>query len=288
TSVCFCIFAITAATLYCIGEISKIIEPPIRALDPNTLYSRNIVIAICKKTIYKDNRAPYKGTGSLDCLKWKTLEMRRNDKNLVIMYKICRGLSPDYIIELFDKYKNEQVRDLRSHQPFKIPVKASARLRKSPVLRLINQWNKLSEEERVIPRISIFKTTVRKKKKYFQNFNTTSKLNLSRKQEIILNRIRCGLYFKSQKFAHNFTGISDNLCICGESETPKHFIFNCQRLSTRRHEFIESLEQHNLENLLPRRQEDRIKALLFENNLSLEKDCILKKKFINFIMHQEI
>ncbi|CAH1774952.1 unnamed protein product, partial [Owenia fusiformis] len=218
---------------------------------------------------------------TLDCLKWKPLESRRRDKNLIIMFKICRNMAPDYIVECFDHYKSEQRRVLRTHRPFQIPVKSSARLINGPVLRLISEWNKLSLEERSTPTISLFKSKIKKKSSKFYDFNTTSKLNLSRKQEITLNRIRCGLYFESQKFAHNFPNTT-NLCVCGKSATPKHLILQCKRHSTQRKNLEETLEQQNLETHLS--GQDKIEFLIFKNSFSIQQDSQLKGRFVDFIL----
>ncbi|CAH1782001.1 unnamed protein product [Owenia fusiformis] len=196
------------------------------------------------------------------------------------MFKICKNMAPDYIIELFDRYKSEPRRVLRTHRPFQIPAKSSTRLNKAPVLRLISEWNRLSPEDRSIPTISMFKSKIKNKTLKFTDFNTTSKLNLSRKQEIILNRIRCGLYFESQKFAHNFPNTS-NLCVCGKSAAQKHLILHCKRHSTQRKRLEESLEQYNL--WTPLNGQEKIESLIFQNSLSLGKDSDLKEKFVEFV-----
>ena len=70
----------------------------------------------------------------------------------------------------------------------------------------------------------------------------TTKLNISRPLEVILNRVRCDFIFKAHLFSHNFVGIRDSQCSCGHrSQDTKHIFFKCPLLVNLRNNLFDAL-----------------------------------------------
>ncbi|CAH1798195.1 unnamed protein product, partial [Owenia fusiformis] len=219
------------------------------------------------------------------CLNWKTLSQRRNEKNVRIMFKINKRNVAQYICDIFDKYKNPATRLLRHSMPYNIPTNVSIRLLKAPVLNIIKQWNNLSQLIRELPTISSFKNAVRSTILPNINFIPTTKLNLTRSNEKILNRLRVDFFLKEHFFSHNFIGVTDNKCPCGSPENTKHFLLSCPRHTDDRTNMITALRQNNLlydENIYTNRN-DQVKYLLYENTLSRDSQNLLLNIVLNFV-----
>ena len=65
-----------------------------------------------------------------------------------------------------------------------------------------------------------------------KNLLSTSRLGLNRDEEIVLNRTKCDLMFRSQLYAHNFSSVPDPICDCGyRSQTTTHVLLECPLLN---------------------------------------------------------
>jgi hypothetical protein len=76
-------------------------------------------------------------------LDWMTLGARRREKRMVLMYDIQHNSVPSYVHDIFTDYRNPVVDvRLRTQQPFLLPPRMSARLRRSTVpSTIIRDWD---------------------------------------------------------------------------------------------------------------------------------------------------
>jgi hypothetical protein len=96
-------------------------------------YRAALIVSGC---IWGSNR-----TKVFKCLDWMTLEQRRVEKKLVLMYDIENRHITTYVLDNFVQYRNPifDVR-LRNHQPYRLPVNVSLRFAKSTVPSSIKLW----------------------------------------------------------------------------------------------------------------------------------------------------
>jgi len=97
----------------------------------------------------------------LNILNWKTLSQRRDERLKIFMFKVSNGLTPNYVSDIFNKYKRNNIRNLRNTRPFNIPPNASQKYVSSPAMSLISSWNHLDKDLRDVPTFSQFKSKIR-------------------------------------------------------------------------------------------------------------------------------
>ena len=79
-----------------------------------------------------------------------------------------------------------------------------------------------------------------------KNWLSTARLNLTRPSEIILNRTRCDLIFKSHFFSHNFPNVDDPGCPCGfRDQSTKHLLLQCPLVDD-----LRQVHFHDLSNIV--------------------------------------
>jgi hypothetical protein len=87
------------------------------------------------------------GTNSqkvLKCLDWTTLECRRNEKKVILIYDVIHNNAPSYVQDVFNVYRCTHVQRLvRNQRVFAILVNTSSKLRKLTVCSSIVSWENL-------------------------------------------------------------------------------------------------------------------------------------------------
>lgn len=184
------------------------------------------------------------------------------------MYDINNNHLPDFITSSFNQLLNpvHDVR-LRNHRKYLLPHNSSQRFLKSTIPSSIKQWELVPPSIRERYSRNSFKYEVKiflggRKDKF-----VTTKLDMPRPMEIILNKTRCDLLLKAHLYSHNFTNVRDPSCVCGNTiQSTKHLFFNCPFIQELREDFINDLL------VLPAFQtfyrscntiDDRLQALLY-------------------------
>lgn len=223
------------------------------------------------------------------CLDWMSLEERRNEKKLVLMFDVENDSVPDYVANNFIEFRNPVLDErLRNICPYRLPARVSQRFSKSTVPTCIKLWNGLPNEIRQSFSRNSFKYRVRLHINGCKNPLVTTRLNISRKKEISLNRTRCDLVFRTHYFNHNFASINDPHCRCGHrSQTTKHVLFNCPLLCNERKLLFDSLGLlptfHTLYRDLTS-SGDRLQCLLYgSQNLSISVNRLITEHVSEFL-----
>ena len=232
------------------------------------------------------------GTNSqkvLKCLGWASLEQRRKEKQLLLIYEAENGDLPPYILSKFLQYKRTAHDNrLRNQSAYRLPARMSQRLTRSTIPSSIKHWSTLPNNIKESYTKNSFKYRVKVYLYGKKNYSSTTKLNIPRKEELLLNRARCDLLYKNNLFIHNFTNISEPSCICGNRyQSTRHVVFNCPILNPLRHQLFADL------GLLPnfsqffsplRNMDDRLQMLFWgSENFSREinfKILLLVSRFI--------
>ena len=177
------------------------------------------------------------------------------------MFKVSKGLTPNYVLNIFEKFKTPRIRTVRVRRIFQVPIYSSSKFLSSPAINLMKVWNNLDPIIRSLPSLSQLKSKVCHKFCRDLVVSTTMIKNLNRKEELCLNRLRVDLYLKSQLYSHNFANINPNCTYCNTGLTTKHFLLSC------RHPNRTPIFEILLNSL------DNIQALAYFNTLSMSNKC---------------
>ncbi len=166
---------------------------------------------------------------TLKCLGWMTLEQRRHEKKLVLMFDVENHNLPRYVQDNFLRYKNPVLNDrLRNQRPYILPQNVSQKFCKSAVASAITNWCSLPNDLKNSYSRNSFKYRLRLHLRGKRSYLVSTRLNLPRHIETLLNRTRCDLIFRSHFYSHNFNNTPDPACNCGfKLQTTKHLFFQC-------------------------------------------------------------
>ena len=156
-------------------------------------------------------------------LQWDSLESRRKNHRLGLMYKMNTGLAPDYLSNLLPTASQDRYALRNSENTPLIPCKTKL-YSDSFILPTIRQWNNLPQ-----PALQT------QKHKPPINYNSGARFN-----QILHCRLRLGcsslnhdLYKK--KITHS------PLCTCGQAETQANYLLNCPNHISQRHQYFRNL-----------------------------------------------
>ena len=168
--------------------------------------------------------------------KWDTLDTRRTNQKLLLMYKMSNNSTPEYMSSLVPRLVNETTRySLRNANNIR-PVQTRTQLYSNSFLpSVITEWNKLSEDVRASPSLSSFKSSISSKNKvpayYFSGH---------RKGQILHTRLRTNCSgLKLCLFQKNI--VDSPLCTCGEVESTDHFMLRCRNYQLLRNELLDTI-----------------------------------------------
>jgi hypothetical protein len=178
-----------------------------------------------------------KHTRLLEELGWPPLFQRRKQHRLNIMFKIQKGMAPQYLLNLCPPLTRDRTPyNLRTGSNISTPQQKTSTYQKSYFPQSIKDWNMLALEVREIKTIDTFKEYQKKKSGFINNhlyhlYTTKAALNHT--------RIRLGLSgLASQRRDYNH--IKDAKCIkCNDKcESPAHYFLNCPAYNAHRAEFL--------------------------------------------------
>lgn len=268
---------------------------------PHLEYGSLIYSSACQRDLDRIDRVYYRasllvsgcmfGTSKakvLKCLGWMTLEDRRNEKMSLMIYDSLNNELPAYLQQSINQYYNP-VRNpgLRQHRLFRIPPTLSHDMRRSPIIRAIGAWESIPATIRNIVSRNSFKYNIRIHFRGKKNLLVSTKLKLTRADEINLNKTRCDLIFNSHLYAHNFTTVRNPSCECGNrNQSTKHQLLYCQLHDKARQQLLNDLYTiANLETFFQSlNSEVKVFTLLFGNErLNLQTNSYIITSTARFI-----
>jgi hypothetical protein len=191
-----------------------------------------------------------KHTKLLEELGWPPLSQRRKQHRMNVMFKLQRGMAPQYLLNLCPPLTRDRTSyNLRTGSNITMPQLKTTTYQNSFFPKSIKNWNELAVKDREIGTIQTFKEHQKK--------NSGFKVNvlyhlLSSKAAINHTRIRLGLSgLASQRF--DYKHITDPKCIqCNaKSESPAHYFLMCPSYAAQRIEFLREtchiLQTNNIE-----------------------------------------
>ncbi len=156
-------------------------------------------------------------------LKWETLDNRRNNHKLLLLYKMKNNKTPSYLSDLIPQQTQDRY-ILRNASDIPL-IPCRTQLYKNSFLpSTIRDWNRLSEPIRNAPSIMSFKARLNKHKSKAPPLYNVG----SRQGQILHCRLR--LSCSSLNFdLHRRSIIDTPNCTCGAIETTKHFLLHCNK-----------------------------------------------------------
>ena len=98
-------------------------------------------------------------------VKWESIETRRNNSVLIMLYKIINGDAPSSLINIFNNVYGESVGtqyNLRNTENYKIPYCKAKYYKASFFLNALAFWNNLPNKTRLKSTLSIFKSHLKR------------------------------------------------------------------------------------------------------------------------------
>ena len=154
---------------------------------------------------------------------WQSLEDRRKEHRLLLMYKMKNHLCPPYLSQLIPPHVGQTTRyNLRNENNLSTIQSRTNLYHNSFLPSTIRDWNELPINIRSSTSIGIFKRCIRdntNKPPDYYHFGP-------RKLQILHARLRTGCsMLKSHLFAKNV--IDSPACDCGGVENVQHYFFEC-------------------------------------------------------------
>ncbi len=181
---------------------------------------------------------------------WKTLQERRNEHQLVLLYKTINDMTPktlkSIIPEIVEEENGYMLRNKSNIKQIKTKSNAFCN---SFLPSTIKLWNKLDIKIKEQPTLSSFKRELKGEKTLVKKRFLEGK----RKEQIIHARIRLGHSGLNEHLVNNHIQ-EDRSCRCGfERETAVHYFFDCplyEHLRTILYDGIPNTIKRNIKNFL--------------------------------------
>ena len=157
---------------------------------------------------------------------WVSLEERRKQQKLILMYKSVNGIVPPYISDIIPPLVRETTDyPLRNQNNIAVPFCRTEISRKSCIPSSITLWNALDEETRNSPSVSSFKYQLK-------NRQTNSKvpsfyLTGNRYFSVLHARLRNKCSNLNSDLFRNFLSPSPFCSCSAENEDAEHYLLRC-------------------------------------------------------------
>ena len=178
-------------------------------------------------------------------LGWESLASRRKKHRLLLLYKMVNSNSPQYLSNLIPRptQARYQLRNL-DHIPL---VHARTQLYKNSFLpATIRDWNSLPQSVRNSSSLEMFKSAINRSNRHIPPHYHVG----TRRGQILHTRLRLGCSSLNHDL-HRKSIVDSPLCRCGEIETVKHFLLDCDRYHFLRQSLIANIPcPPTLENFL--------------------------------------
>ena len=264
-----------------------IFHSPVITHDNDTSLTLNYTMSALERTQYQAALAvsgAWKGSNRdkiYEELGWETLDNRRYLRRLIMIYKIIKKLTPEY---LRDPIPSRGQYNFRSPDLLPLIPCRSTRYRNSFYPDSIKLWNNIGPEFRNAESLSIFKRSI------LRIIRPTKKdtFNIHNREGVKwIFQLRVGLSpLRKHKANHNFIDTPNGICLCAQDEeTTQHFLLDCPILALPRRELFRKIDpilvMNDLASLSDRNKKD---LLLYGNeNLTLIENQKVLKATIKFI-----
>ena len=154
---------------------------------------------------------------------WVSLEDRRKEHKLILMYKMINNSSPQYLSSLVPPLVGEVSQyNLRNSRSLTLPRCRTKLYSDSFLPSTVRDWNDLPDEIKALPSINRFKKAIRHTQTKPPPYYYTG----TRRLQVLHTRLRTGCSsLNSHLFSKNV--IDSPLCLCGAAETVHHYFFVC-------------------------------------------------------------
>jgi hypothetical protein len=154
---------------------------------------------------------------------WNTLSERRRSHKLTMFHKIVNGKSPPYLIDLLPPQRGQSRYTLRSSTNYPHILARLRHYSHSFIPTSITEWNTLNDNIKNVENLHAFKQLIMPK-----NYKNMLYYYGSRRENIILSRIRIGCSGLNSDLHRNLHVIDDSSCKCGyKIENSLHYFFHC-------------------------------------------------------------
>ncbi len=175
---------------------------------------------------------------------WQTLQTRRDQQKLIMLYKMKNGLVPQYLSDLLPQQVGNTTHiRLRNADNLQVPYARTSFYKNSFLPSTVRLCNALDSHIRNSPSLTTFKSRLRgtppEIPHYYYDGNRTG--------QIMHTRLRCSS-LNDHLFRKNI--VISPLCSCGIVETTDHFLFTCTKYSDIRNIYFTNLPQHVTERQL--------------------------------------
>ena len=170
-----------------------------------------------------------------------TLSNRRKIHKLLLLYKMFKGLAPDYLSDLCPVYVSQRTTyRLRTMNDLSLPFIRTEKTKKSFLYSTIFLWNNLSESTRESATLVLFKSALLRERFYIPPVNRLVYLG-DRYVSALHTRLRlnnCGLNY----YLFLMNCVSSPSCTCGApSEDVTHYLLSCPRFAALRASMLTSV-----------------------------------------------
>ena len=190
----------------------------------------------------------YKETGI------ETLECRRKNHKLILMYKILNNETPKFLADIVEPHINDNTRiryPLRNNRLFNPPLCRTESYSKSFFPSTLNEFNQLNIEILNANTLNQFKKLIKpinNNNNDVYEINDAFKYNGQRKYNIILCQLRNNASNLNSDLYRDHL-IESAACVCNyDNENIQHFMFECPLFNNARQNLTQSLSQISTEN----------------------------------------
>ena len=172
-------------------------------------------------------------------IKWDSLQKRRNDHKLSLLFKMKNNLTPDYLSSLLPQNVGNASRySLRNSDNLQTIFSRTTLYSNSFLPSSIRAWNNLPTEARQIASIDTFKQFLNRGREKVPKYFYCG----SRRGQLLHTRLRTNCSnLNNDLFQKNIT--DSPLCLCGNLEDAYHFLFVCPLYARQRIILHDSIAQ---------------------------------------------
>jgi hypothetical protein len=176
-----------------------------------------------------------------DELDWQTLDVRRTNHCLTMMYKIVNGLVPSYLSALLPPRIGHNVQhNLRNRHDIRAPFCRLESYRRSFLPKTIGEWNALNETIKSKETVESFKASFVEQKDPMKELLYYG----YRLPSVHHSRLRIGCSNLNAHLCFNLHVVPSPQCPCGyEVEDTAHYFFHCPQFTDQRHAMMQSLRR---------------------------------------------
>ena len=173
-------------------------------------------------------------------IKWDSLQKRRNDHKLSLLFKMKNNLTPDYLSSLLPQNVGNASRySLRNSDNLQTIFSRTTLYSNSFLPSSIRAWNNLPTEARQIASIDTFKQFLNSGREKVPKYFYCG----SRRGQLLHTRLRTNCSnLNNDLFQKNIT--DSPLCLCGNLEDAYHFLFVCPLYARQRIILHDSIAQY--------------------------------------------